>query len=175
MYLFTSRTAGDHMPEAERGERRGQQRDQPRACAVHGRPQSAHSEDGAAEEGAEPDGVAAHRRLDDERERGAEPVQDAPPSAAPLLARQEDQAGEREERDRQVGRRRERRPAALREGPGQEHRRDERGRRDGDALPALGAVARWPRARTATPGHRQEQPGDRAAERAEDAKTIASA
>ena len=86
MYLITSRTAGDHCQKASAANPAASS-GSAHARFVHGRPQMAHSEHRPAEERAEPHRVAAHLRVEEERERGARAVERGAPAERALLAR----------------------------------------------------------------------------------------
>ena len=155
-------------PEAERGEADREQRRRPASLRQIGRPQSAHSITGPPNRAPRrtalpPIGVSSGSAM-----RRAEPVQRDAPAQRALLARQQDQADDREQRDRQVG-------AGAGTAPSRPPGTPRTGTRGGmNAAAAIAMpsqrLARSPLAAsaTATPGHRQEQPRDRAAERRED-------
>ena len=108
-----------------------------------------------------------------ERQRRAEPVERGAPAQRRLLAREHDQAGDREQRDRQVGGGRERRPAALGERPRQEHRRQERRRGDRDPLERF-ARSRRSASAYATPAIARNRPATGLPSGHSTASTIAS-
>ena len=170
MYLFTSRTAGDHCHSASAAKPAARIGHRPPALASTAGPRSRTG--ARARRTARRAGRRCRPSASRARARASTPsrVEDRAPAERRLLARQHEQAREREERDRDVRRGGERRPAALGEGPREEHRRDERGGGDREALAALGAVAAL-RDRVGHARQRQEQAGDRAAQRAERPRT----